>query len=238
MKTTWAPTFAAVTLMTVFIQLWQTLPCAQTRDPALEKIMKISGLRGQVQSMPASFLITIPSDMFSDNRERTRFYSRIKDEVTAESLLEIFQETFTENIDQENLNQVLQFYESGLGRKVGRLQSEALSSNVIQTIREGRRFAASLDENRLTLLERLIDLLGTDRNNIMLRRLIVRLLGATDWNRRSVNDSNLDARLQFMESSFENDSSSLRELTLNCFANTFKSLSNSELDALTRFYES
>lgn len=238
MKLGVAPKFAAVIVMILVFQLWPTLSRSGTRDAALEKVIRISGLRGQIQSMPASFLMTIPSDMFSDNRERTRFYSRIKEKVTAESLLEIFQETFTENIDQENLNQVLQFYESSLGRRIGHLQGEALSTNVIKGIREGRRVTASLDENRLRLLERLIDSLQTDRNNILFRRLIVRLIGATAWNQSSGSDSNLNARLQFIERSFENDSSSLRELTVNCFANTFKSLSNSELEALTRFHES
>jgi hypothetical protein len=229
---------AVIIVSSILFPSWAILSLAETRDPDLEKAIRISGLRGQIQSMPAAFVTTIPADMFSDNRERSRFYSRIKDKVTSESLLEIVQETFSENIDKENLKQVLKFYESGLGRRIGNLQGEALSPHAIKTIREGRRFTASLDSNRLMLLERLIDGLNTDRNNIIFRRLIVRLIGVAACKQPSVPESNVDARLKLLEKSFENDYASLREITLNCFANTFRSLSNSELEALIKFHES
>lgn len=238
MKSRMALKVAVIIVSSILFPSWAILSGAEIKDPDLEKAIRISGLRGQIQSMPAAFVMTIPADMFSDNQERSRFYSRIKDKVTSESLLEIVQETFSKNIDKENLKQVLQFYQSGLGRRIGHLQSEALSPYAIKTIREGRRFTASLDSNRLMLLERLIDGLNTDRNNIIFRRLIVRLIGITACKQPSVPEGYVDARLKLLEKSFENDYASLREITLNCFSNTFRSLSNAELEALIKFHES
>jgi len=65
MKSGVPPKFAAVIVMILVFQLMPTMSRAGTRDAALEKVIRISGLRGQIQSMPASFLMTIPSDMFS-----------------------------------------------------------------------------------------------------------------------------------------------------------------------------
>ncbi|MCX5871790.1 MAG: DUF2059 domain-containing protein [Deltaproteobacteria bacterium] len=210
---------------------------AQAQDPLITKVIRISGLRGQLQNMPTAFLMTIPADLFLDNRSRSDFNTRMKDEISPENLIEIFEETLSENIDNDKLNQVIKFYESNLGRKVGRIQNDALSTYSIRVVREGRKFATAIDDDRTRILERLIDSLRIYQTNLMYRKLIVRLIGSTGWSEQPKSEDTREAKLESVENSLGRDSDSLRQMALTCFANTYKSLNDSELVSLTEFYE-
>ena len=225
-------------LMVVTFGFWSTLSSSETSDATIEKIIGVSGIKGQLHGFPAALMMTIPADMFTNSRARSSFHSQIKDQVTFESLLEIFRETITENLDQENLKRALTFYESGLGRRIGQLQGAALTSHMINSIREGRKVSAGLDEERLNILDRLIENLETHKNNTAFRRMVVGLLGVEYGNQDLNPNDPLPRKLEFLQKSFEHNPDFFKEIALTCFANTYRSLNNSELDALAKFYES
>lgn len=210
---------------------------AQNQDPLITRVTQISGLRGQLQNMPTAFLMTIPADLFSDNRSRSDFNARVKTEISPEYLIQIFEESLSENIDKDQLNQIIKFYESNLGRKVGKIQNDALSTYSIRVVREGRKFATAIDDDRTRILERLIDRLQIYQTNLMYRKIILRFLGSTGWSEKSKSEDTRDPKLESVENSLGKDSDSLRQVALTCFANTYKSLSDPELLSLTEFYE-
>lgn len=238
MKSRLTRRIASILIMIMTFGFWSTSSSSETSDLTIERIIGISGIRTQLQGFPAALMMTIPADMFTNNRERSSFHARIKDLVTFESLLEIFRETMVENFDQENLKKVLTFYESGLGRRIGQLQGAALTSHMIKGAREGRKVSAGLDEDRLKILERLIENLETHKNNIAFRSMVVSLLGADYGNQNLDPEDPLLKKLRFIQKSFERDPNFFKEIALTCFANTYRSLNNSELEALAKFYES
>ncbi len=228
--------FRSTLILIIFI-LAQSLSIAQVPGSPITKLIRISGLRGQLEHLAAALLMTVPDDLFPDNRSRSNFNSHMKGQISTESLAKVFEETFSENLEMEKLDKAIKFYESSLGRKLGRIQGDSLSSYNIKAIREARRMTTTLTEDRTRLLERLILNGNIYQNNVAFRKLIVHLLGAPHWDEHSESQDNSGAKLGSPKNYSEEGPGSLHQAFLTCFAYTYKSLTDQELESLAKFQE-
>ncbi len=226
---------AAIIFIVVLIS--QSPSIAQAQGSIINKLIRISGLRGQLQHLPNAFLMTIPGDLFPDNRTRFDFNTHMKNEINTDSLVKVFQETFTENLDNDKLDKTIKFYESAVGQKIGRIQGDVLSAYNIKAVREARRITTTLTEDRAKLLDRLINCQRIYQNNLTYRKLIVSLLGPANWNKKSKPKDDDVARSGYPETPFEKDPDSLHQTALTCFTYTYRSLTDPELESLTKFQE-
>ncbi len=208
------------------------------QERLVTKVIRVSGLRGQIQNFSSAVLATIPADIFPDNRTRFDFNEKLKDEINPKALLEVVENSFEEELDTEKLDQVIKFYESNTGRKVGRAQTEALSSNIIKAIREGRRTASSLDDERRQIIERLISVQRVSENNILFRGLIIKSLGSANLYDPYGSNLENETKKKSIQPSRANEPDSLAQTALVCFAYTYRSLSSSDLDSFLEFEES
>jgi hypothetical protein len=215
----------------------ETFPL-MAQEPLVAKVIRVSGFRGQIQNFSSAILSTIPADIFPDNRTRVDFTEKFKDEISSKALLEVAENSFEEQLDREKLDQVVKFYESSTGRKLGRAQTEALSSHMIKAIREGGRTASSLDDERRKIIERLISIQKVSENNILFRGLIVKSLDTA--NLYDPLESNLEdqTKNKSLQPSRANEADSLAQTALVCFAYTYRSLNSSDLESFLEFEES
>ena len=161
----------------------------------------------------------------------------MKEKANTDSLVKVFEETFSENLDTDKLDKAIKFYESSVGRKVGRIQGDSLSAYNIKAVREARRIITTLSEDRTQLFDRLIENRRIDQNNMAFRKLIVRLLGSPSWNEHSKSQGDTGARLDPPNMWLQNDPDSIHQTALTCFAYTYRSLTNSELASFADFQE-
>ncbi len=223
------------TIILIIVMVAQSLSIAEVQGSLITKLIRISGLRGQLDHLTAALLMTVPDDLFPDNRSRSNFNAHMKEQINTESLVKVFEETFSENVDTDKLDKAIKFYESSVGRKVGRIQGDSLSAYNIKAVREARRMITALTEDRTQLLERLIDNQRVYQNNVAFRKLIVRLLGSPGWNEHSKSQDDSGAGLDSPKTSSENEPDSLHQTALTCFAYTYRSLTDPELESLAKF---
>ncbi len=228
---------AFVVPLVVLTFVSETFPSI-AQEPLVTKVIRVSGLRGQMQNFSSAILSTIPADIFPDNRTRVDFTEKLKDEINPKALLEVAENSFEEQLDREKLDQVVKFYESNTGRKVGKAQTEALSSHVIKAIREGRRTASSLDEERRKIIERLISIQRVSENNILFRGLIIKSLDSSNLYDPYGGNLEDETKKKSLQPLRTNEADSLAQTALVCFAYTYRSLNSSDLDSFLEFEES
>jgi len=226
-----------VAIILIIVLISHSPSIAQVQGPRITKLIRISGLRGQLQYLPNAFLLTIPGDLFPDNRRRFDFNTNMKNEINTDSLVKVFQETFSENLDTDKLNTTIKFYESALGQKIGRIQGDVLSVYNIKAVREARRITTTLTEDRAKLLDRLINNQRIYQNNLTYRKLIVSLLGPENWNEKHKPKDDNVASSDYPETSFEKDPDFLHQIALTCFTYTYRSLTDPELESFAEFQE-
>jgi hypothetical protein len=228
---------AFVVPLVVLIFVSETFPSI-AQERLVAKVIRVSGLRGQIQNFSSAILSTIPADIFPDNRTRFDFTEKLKDEINPKALVEVAENSFEEQPDSEKLDQVVKFYESNTGRKVGKAQTEALSSHIIKAIREGGRTASSLDDERRQILERLISIQGVFENNILFRGLIIKSLDSANLYDPYGSSLENETKKKSFQPSRAKEADSLSQTALVCFAYTYRSLNSSDLDSFVKFEES
>lgn len=203
-------------------------PCFSDDAPFLtKKLVRISGLRSQLQQFPNAFLMTIPRDLFPENRSLLAFTIQMKKRINPDDLIELVEQTLGRNRDIEKLDLTIKFYESSLGRKLGRIQGDALSAYNIKSIREARKVATSLTQDREKLFERIIKSQRIYENNYAFRKSIAGILG----------QGSLEIMGGYPEKFSRGSMDPIRETVLTCFAFTYRSLSEAELKDLANFEE-
>ena len=98
----------------------------------------------------------IPDDAFPDRRIKRETEALLKETAGKEALLPLVRNAVRESLDVDKLQTVLKFYDSRIGKKVGRLQEAALNADLIREIRERRAVLASLNESRMTTLKGIV----------------------------------------------------------------------------------
>ena len=158
-----------------------------------------------------------------------------------EELLPLIRQSIRENFSRERIEQVIDFYDSKLGRKVGRIASVALEPRVLKGVREGRNIVNTLSESRLLILRRLARAEKAAQSNAQLLRTAVRgLIKGYLEGGPAGEDLSAETRrkLAAVDKEIREGERRSREIVLAAFAYMFRSLKDDELEKVAAFYES
>lgn len=210
----------------------------QDPDVLISRALKISGINAQVRALDQTVLSLLPADTFPDSRTRDRVAKSLTKAIDDEALLALVHNSVKENFRQESLDEVLEFYHSRLGQKVGRLQSTALDPSVLRGIREGRRAVVMLEGARLEALKRIMRSGRVIESNPELLRSFV--WGFVEgFSAQAENQSGmlpLDLAAIGNASAFSAERT--EDVAMLALANTFQSLSDKEMEQLAAYQES
>jgi hypothetical protein len=210
-------------------------------DKLIDKAIKSSGISGQVDGLAEAVLLSIPLDAFPDSKMKQESVSFLKESAAKESLVTFVKDSIRHDVDEDSLGKVISFYDSRLGKRVGRAQDAALDPNVLKNIRESRTLSASLSESRLSALQRIITAERVSRTNAILLRRAVEGLTEGYLSETQLSEHEAEAmrgQVKLIVDQIKADSTRSEETAQVAFAYTFKSLDEKELDEFARFSES
>lgn len=215
---------------------------ADDTDALIDKALKLSGIMGQTEMLGKTILSAVPADAFPDQKARNEAEALIRRKrASQEALIEIVRTSVREHLEKEKIEKVIQFYESPFGRKVGRLQDNALDAGLLRSIREGRKTAASLDEARLKTLARIVKTeVVAETNEALVKSVVKGLLDGSSEGANPPNDETeqINEKLKAVEKTMAMEQHRMDDVALTAFALTFRSLSDKELEELAAYQES
>lgn len=214
---------------------------ADEPDKLIDRVLMLSGVTGQLDMLGRAILGAIPRDAFPDARTRNRMGSLLHRGAGKEKLVPLIRESLRENFSREKIEQVIDFYDSKLGRKVGRIANGALDPKVLKGVREGRHIINTLSETRLQILRRLAKAEQATQSNTQLLRTAVRGL-VNGYREGESAETDLSAetsrKLTAVDKEIRQGERRSREIALTAFAYMFRSLKDDELEKVAAFYES
>ncbi len=168
-----------------------SLSLGNDTDALVDKALRLSGISGQIEMLGKSILSAVPSDAFPDQKARNEADAFIRKNASKEALTETIRSAVREKFHKDNIEKIIKFYDSPLGRKVGRLQENALDAGLLKSVREGRKAVVSLDEDRLNTIQRIINSQNVAKTNDVLVISLVRgmLEGSAEKPNTSENES-------------------------------------------------
>jgi hypothetical protein len=207
-------------------------------DQLIDKSLKNSGMAAQLETLPEIVISCIPDDAIPDKRTRRETVNLIKETAGKEVLLSAVRAAIKENLDNDKLQAVLKFYDSRIGKKVGRLYETALDPELIRDLREKRTILAALNENRVATLERIVSAGGFSEANANLLNAVVEGLVEGYTNEvsktdRPNNETKKQIRIALKEAIVGSNRS--REFALVGLARTLQSLDDKELQEFASF---
>ncbi len=208
---------------------------------AIDKALKSSGIAGQLETLPEMVVSCIPDDAIPDKRTRRETVNLIKETAGMEVLLATVHSTLRENLDDGKLQAVLKFYDSKIGKKIGRLYETALDPELIKDLREKRTMLAALNETRVAALERIVTAGGLSEANANLLNAMVEGLVEGYTNQvsktdRPDNETKKQIRLALKEAIVGSNRS--REFALIGLARTLQSLDDKDVQEFAVFCNS
>jgi hypothetical protein len=234
------PLVSMIALLTlVFIG---ALPAqSQETDQMMDKALKSSGILGQLEHLHETVISCIPDDAFPDRRLKRETGVLLKETAGKDVLLPLVRSAMKENLDIDKLQTVLKFYDSKIGKKVGRLQEGALDAELIRELRERRTLLATLNESRAATLERIVVASRLPEANANLLNAIIEGLvegygdevSKTD---RPSQETGKQIRIALKEATAGSNRS--RELAMIGLANTLRSVDDKELQEFAAFCDS
>jgi hypothetical protein len=209
-------------------------------DPLINKALKLSGVTGPLEKLGGAILSAIPGDAFPDMKMRNEVAAYVKKEAGKEALLSIVRAAVREDFDKESIEKVISFYDSKVGRKIGRLQEASLDPGLLKNIREGRKIASSLEEPRLSLLRRIMKTEGVSELNGTLLRSVIR--GFVDGSPAedpglATSAEAVQKKINIMEKAIQSGQNRTEDVALVAFAYTFRSVDDKELEELAAYQE-
>jgi len=209
-------------------------------DQLIDKALKLSGITGQLDDLAIAIISTVPGDAFPSSRVKDQIMSFVQKNAGKIALLELLRTTLREQLDRNTLEKIISFYESKLGRKIGRLHETALQPFTIKSIREGRKLLASIEESRKALLRKIID---SDRvietNRDFFKTVIQGLLtGMPEDDSAPAKAKNLLEATDIANNTLIANNNRTEEIALAAYAYTYRLLDEKELQELASFCES
>ncbi len=210
-------------------------------DQLIDRGLKNSGIAAQLETLPEIVISCIPDDAIPDKRIRRETVNLVKETAGKEILLATVHAAVTENFDNEKLQAVLRFYDSNLGKKVGRLYETSLDPELIRDLREKRTILAALNETRVATLEQIVSAGGfSEANanllNAMVEGLVEGYANEVSKTDRPNNEAKKQIRIALKEAIVGSNRS--REFALLGLARTLQSLDDKELQEFATFCSS
>lgn len=229
-------------LILILISCLSVLPAiADDSDRLIDRALTLSGVTGQLDMLGGAILGAIPGDAFPDSKTRNRLSSLLRQAAGKEKLLPLIRQSIRENFSKEKIEQVIGFYDSRVGRKVGRIANNALEPRVLKEVREGRNTVTTLSEARLMILGRIAKAEQATQSNVQLLRSALRgLVKGYIEGESSAKDLSAESRrkLEAVDKEIRQSERRSQEIALTAFAYMFRSLRDDELEKVAAFYES
>ncbi len=207
-------------------------------DRLIDETLDRSGLSKQLDMLAGTMVAAVPEDALPNGMTRKEVGRFVEKSASEEALASKVRESIRLDFNPEALKKVLEFYRSGLGRKVGRLQGRALVPSSIQDVREGRSVTASLSESREATLGRIIRAQRVYRTNCRLLHQMVNGLADGSLGRGHVEAERIRDRFKSLVEKARAAKEHTERLALAAYARTLRHLSDKELEELAVFHES
>jgi hypothetical protein len=210
-------------------------------DTLTTKALKVSGAAGQLDDLGPALISAVPADAFPNSKAQGEAIAFVKKTAGKSALTEILHSVVRSDVDKDTLEKIIAFYESKLGKKVGRLHETALEPTMLKSIREGRKVLAASEESRLGTLQKILDSDNTDETNRVLLKTMIRgfLEGYAGDTPDTTNDGEaVKEKMKIMDKAIRKDEQRTKELALAAYAYTYRSLDDKELEELAVFRES
>lgn len=211
---------------------------SQTNEELIQKAIKMSGLHAQIRMLDQALLQAVPLDAFPDMKIRNKTVTHLNKAAREKIILARITESVMADFKAEMIQAVLNFYDSRLGSKIGRLQSNALSPDLLRNIREGRKAVASLEDGRLGTVRRIIKAESLSGNNSELLRSFMRGLARGYSSEKDATDNTVNKFVEIIEKFLHSSKQRTETISELAYAYTFGSLSDKELNALADYHES
>ncbi len=224
-------------VLTVLVDLTTMRTCGANQDELILKFIKSSGFASQIEQVHSAFWAAVPADAFVSYNQRNEAWKRFKKDLPADRLMSILRDQVLDSFDQDRIDSLIKFYETGLGRKLIRVQRDMLSVNNLKSIRESRKTVALLDTKRLELLSRIMELNKAARTNTQLTSTLVEamLMGDTD---KPGEDGPSESRVNKSRNPIALEQNLVDETMILSYANNLKHFDEKELNDLIAFLES
>jgi hypothetical protein len=209
-------------------------------DQLIERALKVSGVKGQLEHLTKTILSTIPSDSLPDSRAMKNSLESLTDHDGRAALQAIVHRTVREEYRKERIEQVISFYSSKVGTKVGRIVAGALDPQVLQEVREGQAVLAKCGASRRSTLERiLLAEQAAEVNERLVKTFVRGLLEGYDKARPEGEDPFIQTveTLQAVADRISRNERT-REVALAAYAYMFRSLQDEELEQLATYCQS
>ncbi len=210
-------------------------------DQLISQALKQSGITGQIETLGRTILESIPMDAFPDRKSRTQAESFLKKSIGDKFLGPLVHQAIREEVSEQNLVAVLGFYETKLGKKLGRLAEKSVTLEALTTVREERHFVRQLPESRQRLIQRIIAAEGTAEYNRRLLRVFVDGLiqGSKSPSAGLGNQgTQADHKLGLLEQNLGQVLNGTEAIALSAYAHTLRALTDDELEEFAAFCES
>jgi len=200
--------------------------------------LKASGLKAQIKQIPKALLASLPADAFVDAKTKNRVERLFYGKVDADEWTTFVADELAKGVDAVALDELIRFYSSRVGRKLGAIQEGALNPWNMQRVREGYTRVAALSDARLALLKELVEAGELERFNVdavdaVVRGLLEGYVGQS---------SKLELTKEDTEATFQHSRkiahSRAGELCLVSLANGLGSLSDQDLADIRSFFQS
>jgi len=227
--------------LTILLPIAASSASADDTEALIDRALKVSGLRSQMETFAQAFFSTIPMDFFPDPGARNEISSLVRTLEARQGPLSIIRNAIREDFREDRIREVITFYGSGVGLKVGRLTGGALAPEVLAEIQESRSMQTSLGDTRRLLLERIAAAEKVSEFGPRLLRAAVRGLVKPYLERQMENQAEskeMQRKLAALETEIQAAADRIGETGLVAFAYTFRSLKDDELEQLAVYHES
>lgn len=209
---------------------------ADQSEEILARAFRLSGFEKQIDSLTPMLLAAIPVDMFPDLQSRNKIREDLEKSLGKDFVRPIVYHAVREDFREGYVRAVVDFFDSKIGRKVGRLSGLALHPDTLRNAREAQHIIRHLSTSRLKTLENIVT---AERTNEYTRRLLNTLVnGLVEGTLRSRVDRDneiMDEKLKLLEKNVALAVKRSDQLALTAFAHTYRSLSDDELALIAEY---
>jgi hypothetical protein len=227
-------------LVLVVLCLVATQSVADDTDLRIDKALKASGMAGQMEHLAQAILSAVPEDAFPDKKTRGDAAAFLREHAGRDVLVSVVHAEVRQSLHADALAKVTNFFDSKVGKKVGRAQHSALETSVLKRIREGRPIVLTLHESRTELLKRIIRAQQVSEVNGRFLSTVIRGLvdGSSTACPETAHPEQTRRKISLIEKEIRAERTSTEDTALTSYAHLLRSLDDKELEELASFEES
>ena len=227
-------------LIMVLVCLVAAQAMADDTDLRIDKVLKASGIAGQLEHLAQGILSAVPDDAFPDKKTKADAAAFLKENAGKDVLLSVVHSEVRESLHGDALEKVTSFFDSKVGKKVGRAQQSALETSVVKRVREGRSIVHTLNELRTELLKRIIRAQRVSEGNGRFLSTVIRGLvdGSLTAGPEAAHLEQTQRKISLIEKEIRAEQKNTDETALTSYAHLLRSLDDKELEELVSFEES